>query len=166
MRDAHVLDILESDSFSSLGESELAAVRTHAAVCPDCARAYRAARVSHLLLKERSAETIEPPPFFQTRVLQALRERRSANEIWSFGRLWKVSGALVSSMAVAVVLLASLTLLAPATQTTDASQELASSSNSYTAETLVLAPDELVGEELTDAQVLTTIYASGEDESR
>ncbi|MGH9901424.1 MAG: hypothetical protein ACRD68_06375 [Pyrinomonadaceae bacterium] len=163
MKDEHVIDILESAPFAGLGESELASVRAHAARCPECRRAYDAARVSSLLLKERAAAGIEPSPFFQTRVMAALRERQAANEAWSFGRLWRAAGALVSGMAATVALLAGLTFLSPVTQTND---DLAVTASPYAAEEVVIAPDDLSNGEMTYEQVLTTIYESGEDEAR
>src|ERR671922_301207 len=117
MRDEHIINILESAPFADLSERELASVTAHCATCASCQRAYEAARVSALLLKERVAESVEPSPFFQTRVLAALRGRQT-NEAWSFARLWRSAGALVSSMAAIVALLAGLTFLAPASQPT------------------------------------------------
>jgi Putative zinc-finger len=161
MRDQHVTDMLEAAPLAQLGESELAAVRTHAAGCDDCRRAYEAARVSSLLLRERAAETFEPSPFFQTRVLAALRERRAGVEAPAFKRLWRSAGALVSSMAATVALLATLTFLNPAQLPDAAGQDTASASNPY--EEVVVAQDELTAGEMTYGQVLTTIYELEDD---
>lgn len=166
MRDEHIIEILEGAPLASLGEGELARVRAHADACPACRRALDAARVSSLLLGARfSDETVvEPPPFFQTRVMAALRERQAAGgESWSFARVWNSARALVSSMAAAVVLLAALTAFGPAAQQTAATE---TSADIFSAEDVMLARDEATEEELTYGQVLTTIYASGEDETR
>jgi anti-sigma-K factor RskA len=164
MQDEHITGLLEGAPFASLSERELATIKAHTAACSACQRAYEAARLSALLLKERATESVEPSPFFQTRVLAALRERQ-ANEAWSFARLWKSAGALVSSMAALVALLAGLTFLAPATQPTT-TQTLATVSNPYSAEDVVLAQDDSSSEQMTDGQVLTTIYAADDDQTR
>ncbi len=161
MRDEHIIEILESGPLAGLGEGELAAVREHAARCADCARAYEAARLSGLLLRERAAQTFEPSPFFQTRVMAALRERRAGKESWSLGRLWRATGALVSSMALTVAALAALTLLGPAQSASDA-PDIATASDTYPAEELFLPSDEVSESEMTYEQVLTTIYEAGE----
>jgi hypothetical protein len=163
MRDEHITDILDGGPVAGLGETELARVRAHAARCAACARAYEAARVSQLLLAERAAREFEPPPFFQTRVLAALRERQAAGQAWSLGRLWNAAGALVASMAVTVAALAALTFLAPEAQP-GAGARMASASDVYSAEELLLAGG--ADEEMTDEQVLSSIYESAEDSPR
>src|SRR2546423_4693193 len=107
MKDEHIIDLLERAPFAELSTAELATIKAHAEACAACLRAYEAARVSTLLLKERSAETFAPPPFFETRVLAALRERQATTDAWSFARLWQTTAALVSTMAALVALLAS-----------------------------------------------------------
>lgn len=165
MRDEHITDILDKAPLSGLGEAELERVREHASRCAGCGRAYEAARVSSLLLAGRAAQEFEPPPFFQTRVLAALRERQaSAAQTWSLGRLWHAAGALVASMAVTVAALAALTFLAPETQSVTGTQELASASDFYAADELLLAGG--ADEEMTDDQVFSSIYESAEDSSR
>lgn len=173
MRDEHVISILESVPFADLGEGELAAVRAHAGHCAECRRAYEAAQISALLLRGRAAETIEPPPFFQTRVLAALRERQAATEVWGFGRVWKATRALVSSMAVTVAALAVLTVVAPVQQPEPGAQdeaaaprEVASVINPRSAEDVLLEQDNPPGEQLTYGQVLSALYESDEDAAR
>ena len=134
MRDEHIISIIENAPLSSLSESEMASIRAHTDQCAECQRAYEAAQISALLLRERVAETIEPSPFFQTRVLAALRERQAAGETAALRRLWNATGALVSSMAATVAALAILTIFAPGSQPTPAPQEMASAYNSYSAE--------------------------------
>lgn len=158
MRDEHIIAILESTSFARLSESELATVRAHARGCATCRRASEAARLSSILLTERASVEVEPSPFFQTRVMAALRERRAGVEAFSFGRMWKAARALVSSMAATVALLAGLTLVAPVTQTTDGMAEGTTVSDPFSAEEMVFARDETAGDEMTYEQVLTTIY--------
>ena len=163
MKDQHVIDILEAAPLTQLGERELSAVRAHADVCAGCRRAYEAAQISSLLIRERAATVFEPSPFFQTRVLAALRERRAAAaEVFSFGRLWRAAGAMVSSMATAVVLLAGLTLigLQPAA---DATQQTAAAADPYSAEAVLFEQAELADEEINYGQLYSTIYESETD---
>ena len=162
MRDEHVKRLLDEAPLSSLGKAELAAVRAHAEVCEDCRRAVAAAQLSSLMLKARTREAFEPSPFFQTRVLAALRERRAAEEErWTLGRLWKSAGLLVSSMAATTAALAVFTFVAPAEQTT--ARELASG-HPYTAESVIF--DEAGEEPLTYDQVLTSLYGAEDEAAR
>src|ERR1700732_3260581 len=112
MKDNHIIDMLENSPLASLTASELLAARSHAESCQGCRRAYDAAQLATLLIKERAAEAIEPSPFFQTRVLAALREQQANNApvLW---RLWKSAGALVSSMALTTASLAVLSFVVP-----------------------------------------------------
>jgi anti-sigma-K factor RskA len=162
MKEQHIIDILERAPLAALRADELAAVRAHTAGCRDCLRAYEAARVSARLLKERAAETFEPSPFFQTRVLAALKERQAANEAWPLRRMWRTAGALVSSMAAAVAALAVFTFVAPAPPTTTG-PEVVSAYSSYAAEDVVFDGGELPDERMSDGQVLATIYEADED---
>jgi hypothetical protein len=160
MRDEHIKRLLDEAPLASLGRAELAAVRAHAEVCEDCRRAVAAAQLSALMLKARAAEAFEPSPFFQTRVLAALRERRAAEEErWTLARLWKSAGLLVSSLAATTAALAVFTLAAPAEQT--AAQEVA---GTYTAESVIF--DEAAEEQMTYEQVLTSLYGAEGEEAR
>jgi len=159
MRDEHVIDILEGAPLAQLGERELAQVRAHAEGCERCGRALASAQISSQLLRERAAGTFEPSPFFQTRVLAALRERRAAEEGWTLARLWRSAGLLVSSMAATVAALAVFTFVAP-----EQAPEVAAG-GSYSAETLIFdegADDEQMSYE----QVLTSLYGPDEETAR
>ena len=159
MRDEHVTGILDAAPLAQLGEGELAAVRAHAARCAECLRAYEAARAASLLLKERVAAEVEMPPFFQTRVLAALRERRATEEAPALSRLWRAAGALVSSMAVTVAALVALTFTVPAASVTQETAETAALSDLHPDEAALLAPDDAAAEDEIDyGQVLTTVY--------
>jgi predicted anti-sigma-YlaC factor YlaD len=159
MKDEHITNMLDNTPLAGLGESELAAIRAHTGACPECRRAFEAAQVSALLLRERVAETFEPAPFFQTRVLAALRERRAATETSALRRLWQATGALVSSMAVTVAALAILTFIGPSHQPpTVQQQQLASSTDSYSAEEVIFDQDNVPAGQMSYGQVLTTLY--------
>lgn len=161
MKDKHVTDILERAALTELSEAELEAVRSHTTACAVCRSAYEAARASELLLRARAAETIEPTPFFQTRVLAALRERQAQSETNVFKRMWKATGALVTSMAATVAALAVLTFLVPGMQTTTTSPEMASSS--YSADEIILNKTELPEEQMSYEQILVTLYGPDEE---
>ena len=162
MRDEHIKRMLDEAPLSSLDEGELERARAHAEICAECRRAFEAARVSSLMIRSRAAEVFEPSPFFQTRVLAALRERRAAEEGWTFARLWKSAGLLVSSMAATVAALAFLTFVAP--QQATAQETVAS--GPYTAESVILDESDAFDEQMTYGQVLTTLYDSEDDAAR
>ena len=162
MRDEHIKRLLDEAPLASLGQAELAAVRAHVETCAECGRAFEAAQVSSLLLKTRTQEAFEPSPFFQTRVLAALRERRAAEEErWTLARLWKSAGLLVSSMAATVAALAVFTFVAP--PETTAVQEVASG-NAYTAESVIF--DDAGDEQMTYDQVITSLYGADDEAER
>jgi hypothetical protein len=116
MRDNHIIDILDAMPFDSLSESELSEIQTHSKACEECGKALQAARVSAAILKFESEPLFEPSPFFQTKVMAALREQRSnARSVWDFWRLWQASGSLVSVMVLLVAGLFFATVLAPNT---------------------------------------------------
>jgi anti-sigma factor RsiW len=164
MRDEHIMSIIESAPLKDLSESDRARIRAHTASCPECLRAFEAAQISALLLRERAAVEVEPSPFFQTRVLAALRERQAANESFSFKRLWKATGALVSSMAATVAALVVLTIFAPGSQpTVGPQQQQAYSSNAYSAEQVIFDRAELPEEQMSYEQVLATLYGADEE---
>ncbi|HVF43266.1 MAG TPA: hypothetical protein VM936_09660 [Pyrinomonadaceae bacterium] len=161
MRDEHIKRTLDEAPLSSLGGAELESLRAHAEGCDDCRSAFEAARASSLMLKARAAREFEPSPFFQTRVLAQLRERRAAEEGWTLARLWKSAGLLVSSMAATVAALAVFTFVAPQ-QTT--AQDLPSG-GPYTAESVILGEPDAGEEQMTEGQVFTTLYESDDDEA-
>jgi hypothetical protein len=162
MRDEHIIELIERAPLAGLNESELARIRAHTENCTECLRAVEAAHISALLLRERAGLVFEPSPFFQTRVLAALRERQAATESFSFKRLWRATGALVSSMAASVAALALLTVFAPGSQpTAGPPQQVAS--NAYSAERVNFEQDESPEEQMSYEQVLTTLYGPDED---
>jgi len=164
MRDGHVIEILESGPFDSLRETELNEVRAHAEGCAECRRAYDAARVSSLLLRERAAREFGPTPFFQARVMAALRERQ-AEQTWALRRLWKTAGALFASMVATVAALGALTFLAPGATQTNAGEEIAAEEVSSVEES-ILAQGGAVEEEMTYDQVLSAVYESNDGGAR
>jgi hypothetical protein len=158
MADIHITNILDETPLASLSKGELGSIRAHTANCADCARAFAAAQLSALVIKARASEAgadaLNANPFFQTRVLATWREQRESG--WSLGRLWKTTGALVSSMVVTTAVLAALTFISPAEESTLTPTAVASTS----AESVMFDPGE---DEITNEQALNAIYYDEED---
>ena len=163
MKDNHITDIIDNTPFVDLSDSELQAIHAHTATCVDCERAFAAASIASLLIKERTSEaaqyTLNANPFFETRVLAAWREQQAAPGDWSFRRLWSATGAIVASMAATTAALAVLTFVAPADNATN--QQIAAVVP-YSAETVVLDQDQ-DDNQLTNDQVINAIYADDDE---
>lgn len=156
MKQKHIIEILDNGSITSLTEIELNEVRDHARACESCRGAYDAARLSTLVLRSRVQSTIEPSPFFQTRVLAALREQQAVESVPAMLRLWDSARALVSAMAVTTAALAVLTLVYPA-PTPEPEQTV----SVFSADAVIMDQN---AEQMSYEQVLSTIYE--EDEAR
>ena len=157
MKDKHITEILDNASMAALSESELNEVRAHALECGSCRSAYEAARLSAVVLKSRAQVAIEPSPFFQTRVMAALREQREAENVPAFFRLWKSAKVLVSSMALTTAALAVLSFVLPGTAMTPEDQAL----SAYSAESVIMGQN--ADDQMTYEQVLSTIYEDDDD---
>jgi anti-sigma-K factor RskA len=160
MKDKHIINLLESAPLAALSDSSLSEIRVHAGECAGCSQAFEAAQIAALLLRERAAETFEPSPFFHTRVMATLRERQATNEQWAWSRMWRAAGALASSMVATVAALAVLTFVIPGQVTTVTPETTAFSA--YSAEEVILNHGES-DDQVSDGQVLTTLYESAED---
>ena len=163
MRDEHIINLLENSPLRSLSENDLTVIRLHTESCSGCLQAFQAAQVSQALLTERAAVEFQPSPFFHTRVLATLRERQTANDSWAFTRLWRSAGALASSMVATVATLAILTFVIPDAPV--ATSQVSSLPNSYSAEEVLLEQTPQ-SDEVSDAQLLNSIYGGDEETSR
>lgn len=163
MKENHIADILDNTPLADLSDSELQTIQAHAATCIDCERAYTAASISALLIKERTGEaaqhTLNANPFFETRVLAAWREQQASVGAWNLRRLWNATGAIVASMAATTAALAVLTFVAPADNATN--QQIAAVVP-YSAETVVLDQDQ-DDNQWTNDQVINAIYADDDE---
>ena len=157
MNEKHITELLDNASIATLSEFELKEVRIHVKTCVSCHKAYEAARLSALVVTSRAQTTIEPAPFFHTRVMAALREQRAVDSVPAMFRLWKSARALVSSMAVTTAALAVLSFVLP--EQTVADDQTVSSA--YTVESVMMDQG---SDELSYEQVLSAIYAE-EDEA-
>lgn len=158
MKDKHIIELLDSASIAALSESELSEVQAHARDCVSCSSAYEAAQLSEVILRSRAQVTFEPSPFFQTRVMAALREQNAVESVPAMLRLWKSARALVSSMAVTTAALAVLSFVLPAPITS-----MVETASVDSAESVIL--DQGNDDQMSYAQVLSAIYDE-DDEAR
>ncbi len=158
MKEKCIIEVLDNGSILSLSEIELERVRVHTRECESCRGAYEAARVSTLVIRSRAASAVEPSPFFQTRVLAALREQQAVESVPAILRLWTSARALVASMAVTTAALAVLSFFVTA-PTPAPEQQTASV---FSADSVIM--DQGSDEQMSYEQVLSTIYE--EDEAR
>ena len=157
MKDKHITEILDNASIAALSESQLNEVRAHVLECMSCRDAYEAARLSAVVIKSRAQMTIEPSPFFQTRVMAALREQQAVESVPAMLRLWRSAKALVSTMAVTTAALAMVSFMQPS-QTTPASDQTASAYSEYS-----VIMDQDADDQMSYEQVLSTIYDDDDD---
>lgn len=159
MQEQHITTLLEEKPISRLNPGERETIETHITACRDCMRAYRAAKVSESLIAARAAERPEVPPFFKTRVMAAIRDKRLAPEPPVWVRLWQAAGSLVLAMATVVVVLIGLTIF---NMPPDAgpSPEAITSQNIYSPDEVVLGQDDAADDAIPYDQVLGTMYDS------
>ena len=157
MKSRHITEILDRSAFAELSESDLAIIKSHASDCPQCLREFEAARVSSVLLKFGSEAQAPPPsPFFQVKVINALREKQNLRKpIAAFQRWWQASAAPIFLMLMTVAVLISLTFLAPQSSADDSLAEV-SSYNLYSTDAVIL--NQNPARELTTEQVFQELY--------
>ena len=155
MNEKHITEILDNASITSLSEIELTEIRVHTKDCVSCRDAFEAAQLSAVILRNRAQATIEPSPFFQTRVMAAWREQQAVENVPAMWRLWKSAKVLVSSMAVTTAALAALSFVLPATSST-----IDQKASAFSAESVILGQG---SDELTYEQVMSTIYADDDE---
>ena len=156
MNSKHITEALDDVALASLSRSELDEMLAHAHDCEPCANAFAAAQLSARIMKERAQVVVEPSPFFQTRVMAALREQQAIENVPAFLRLWRSSRALVSSMALTTAALAVLSFVFAAPTTTALDQ----TASTYSAESVLF--DQGGDDQLTYEQVLNAIYTDDE----
>ena len=153
----HITEILDNASIATLSESELNEVRAHVLECMSCRDAYEAARLWAVVLKSRAQVVVEPSPFFQTRVMAALREQQAVESVPAMLRLWRSAKAIVSTMAVTTAALAVVSFMQPS-QTTPATDQTASAYSAYS-----VIMDQNADEQMSYDKVLSTIYDDDDD---
>jgi hypothetical protein len=157
MKDKHIIDVLDNTSILSLSESELNEIQAHVRECVSCRGAYEAARLSTIVLQSRAQASIEPSPFFHTRVMAAWREQQAVESVPALWRLWSSAKALVSTMAVTTAALAVLSFVMPAPATPAVDQ----TASALSAESVIMGQSS--DDQMTYEQVLSTIYEDDDD---
>src|SRR5262245_43947495 len=173
MRDDHIINLIEERPLGNLSPTEIERVNVHTADCAECLRAFEAAQVSSRLLRERASITVEPSPFFQTRVLAAIRkegrerdrkggrerdtEISSAPELFGFQKVWQAARVLLTSMAAVVVVLTALTFLTDRGQQVDR-PDVSSGSGAGVAALVIFDDANSDNDDMTYSQVLTNLY--------
>lgn len=155
MRDNHIINLIEEKPLDILSESERSLIAVHIVECVECKQAYEAARISAVLIKERISQTIEPSPFFKTRVMAAIREKNLATEPPAIVRMWRAAGAMVSAMAMIVIALAAFSYF---NGNYDSQPEVATNLNLYSPESVVLEEDNLYDDNIAYDVVLANVY--------
>lgn len=158
MPDIHIVRMLEERAYRSLSDAEIASAESHTAICGECKTALDAARIAAVLIEVRASENIEAGPFFKTRVMASIRERRLAVEEPVLARLWKTAGALVSTMAVLLLILTGITIFSQNGAVQMPQVTVAGYQNIYSPEYVVLERGDLFDDELANDQVIGTIY--------
>ena len=156
MRDEHILPLLDSNRFGSLSESDALLIERHIAQCDSCQQAHAAAKAAAALLHARAGATIEPSPFFTTRVMAAVREQQNEPALLDLVAMWKTARGLLLSAISVVVLLAGLTFLTPQPK---GNGVVALASGNYSTEGLVFS-DELANADASPSneQVMEVVF--------
>jgi hypothetical protein len=157
MSNQHIIDLLDNSAVTRLSQGELFEIEAHARDCDTCSRAYEAARASSAMLMARAAETVEPQPFFKTRVMAAIRQSRAEQP--AFVKLWRSAGALFAAMLMVVVLLSTLSLFT-SPQENEPFESTIAQSETYS-ENIVFDDESAADDEpLSYAQVLDLVFDS------
>jgi hypothetical protein len=172
MRDDHIIQLIEGRPPDKLSAAETRQVRAHTANCAECRQTYEAAHISTRLLRERASVTVEPPPFFHTRVLAAIREqnggRRVAREAFGLQKMWQSARILITSMAIAVATLTAVSIFGDRTPFQSGGPGGAASplvADNETAAAVIFEDDDSPNDEMTYSQVLTNLYDSEASET-
>ena len=158
MAETHIIKLLEEKPFSSLSPADISRAESHIAGCGECKSAYGAAGIAALLIKARASEVVEVGPFFKTRVMAAIRERRLSAEEPGLVRMWRAASALVSSMGILLVILTGFTIFNQVRDSQVPTAPVAAAQNIYSPEYVVFDGGDLGEDELANDQVIGTIY--------
>jgi len=150
--DEHLPDVADGDRRT--------AILAHCETCAECRAVLEGAEMAARLIQARSFQTIEPSPFFKTRVLAAIRERGAVAVRRQTERMWSSARAIVASMFVVVVVLLALNLFAPKPVQQIAGGEPVRRSDSV--ERIVMDDNTAADDSLTSGQVLDTVFAQGD----
>jgi predicted anti-sigma-YlaC factor YlaD len=158
MADTHIIKLLEEKPFSSLTPADIARAESHTDNCRECKSAYNAARIASLLIEVRASETVDVGPFFKTRVMATIRERRLSAQEPALVRMWRAASALVSTMGLLLVILTGITIFSQSPDSQISPTGVVASQNLYSPEYVVLEQGDLGDDELANDQVIPTMY--------
>jgi len=133
MNNRHITKLLKNGRVERLSSGDQLEVNSHIAVCAECRFAFHAAIASSVLIKARVAERVEPPQFFSSRVMAAVREGLREGETVSLWGLWQASRGLITGMAAVVLILGGFTV-ADVLSPQEAANTSVASVGSYNAE--------------------------------
>ena len=154
MKNQHITDILNKHTFNGLGENDVAIIESHIAHCRSCLKSYQAWQISSTLLKVGALQTFSPSPFFETKLMAAVREKQ-AKSVAFFWRWWQASNTVIAAMIFAVVALLFMTLLSPKASFNQSEQ--ASILDNYSTDEIIFDQNDSTAE-LTNGQTLQIIY--------
>lgn len=139
---------------------QLSELRLHSEGCEGCRAMYQNWLISDSLIKCRSAETLEPTPFVETRIVAAIRAAKDRSKPAFLAALWQKAGVVLTSIVALVVILVSLTLISTPSSIGNVAQDVSSvSSGSYSAEQVVMGdPGSVADDNLTNTQVADTLF--------
>lgn len=164
MSDKHILHLLDERPLTSLSATELDIIAAHTANCDPCSAAFEAAQIAFAMLQERAASVVAPPPFFQTRVMVAIREQNQGADTFGILKMWQAAKLLLTTMAAVVVLLTTLTIYtesrSPSTLP-DSTLTLTTDPTDF----VLYGRDDIDEQEFTNSQVISDIYALEPEDS-
>ena len=158
MNTEHITKILEEHPLNGLSPGDRQVIEKHIKDCAACFKAYQAAVLTAELLQARVSDAVEPSPFFKTRVMAAVRERKAEPAV-SFTSLWQTARAMVASMVMVVAILLGVNFYVGGF---GAPTELEDSDNIYSTEWVLLENGD-ASNNVTDNEALTTLYESPND---
>jgi hypothetical protein len=159
------IDELIQRGASEVDAPELSEIELHAEGCAPCRRGYNAWAISQDLIRARAVEEVQPPPFFNTRVMALIRERKAAPQSASLADFWRASRIVMGSIIAVILILVSLTIISAvrggSTLPLDsASSELAVGNS---AEQVVMGDaSTAASDNVNGAQAIDTLFSSGD----
>jgi len=163
MAENHITDFLDARPFKDLSDSERSTVESHIVTCIKCRSAYESSRVASSLIEARTSEVTEAGSFFKTRVMAEIRARQLSSEEPALVRMWRAARALVTTMALLLVVLAGITIFTHPIDFQE--QPSVIGPEVYSAEYVVLARGD-GDDELANDQLIQTIYDSEDSDGQ
>lgn len=159
MRCEEVIEMLNQHSMNDLGGN---GIDEHAVSCDSCRRKVNAARLAHELVVLRAGETVRPPLYFYSKLMERLGEtgRRAEN---SFLAMWHSARVVVCSMVLLLVALAVMNVVHNRPSRAVAPADEVSQAQDSVERMMTRAGDPQSDRNLSNAQVLDTLFAPEEN---